>query len=128
MRSEHISVVINRPAADVYAFAADPVNLPRWASGLAQSRVEQDGDSWVVDSPMGRVSFRFAAPNDFGVLDHDVTLPSGDVVTNHMRVISHPEGAEVIFSLRQLGSEAEFEQDAAMVRADLAALRELLGG
>lgn len=126
MRSEHISVVINRSVGDVYTFAADPVNLPGWASGLAQRQVVQDGDSWVVDSPMGRVSFTFAAPNDLGVLDHDVRLPSGDVVTNHMRVITHPEGAEVIFTLRQLSTDAEFEQDAAMVRADLAALRQLL--
>jgi uncharacterized protein YndB with AHSA1/START domain len=30
------SVYIARPPAEVYEFASDPRNLPRWAAGLAQ--------------------------------------------------------------------------------------------
>jgi uncharacterized membrane protein len=29
-RSQHISVSINRPADQVYEFAANPENLPKW--------------------------------------------------------------------------------------------------
>jgi len=127
MRSEHISVVIKRDAADVYGFVVQPENLPRWAAGLAQSDVRRDGDVLIADSPMGEASFRFVPRNDLGVLDHDVTLPSGEVVTNPLRVLAHPDGAEVIFTLRQLSlTDAEFDRDAGVVRADLFRLRDLL--
>ncbi len=33
--STHISVFIARTAADVYAYASDPANLPAWAAGLS---------------------------------------------------------------------------------------------
>lgn len=76
---------------------------------------------------MGRVTVRFVAANDFGVLDHDVTLPTGAVVTNPLRVMAHPQGAEVVFTLRQLDlSDADFDRDAAMVEADLARLKAIL--
>jgi uncharacterized membrane protein len=65
---QHISVSINRPPEEVYDFASDPRNLPRWAAGLARSDVKKDGDSWVADSPMGKIKIRFAERNAFGVL------------------------------------------------------------
>lgn len=124
--SRHISVVIGRPAAEVYAFARDPENLVRWAAGLATG-VRADGDDLITDSPMGEVRVRFAPDNEFGVLDHDVTLPDGTVVNNPLRVLAHPEGAEVLFTVRRLGaSEADFDRDCATVLADLERLRGLL--
>ena len=127
-RSQHISIGIDRPATVVYDVAADPRNLPRWAAGLAGSRVEQDGDGWFTASPMGRVTITFAPRNDFGVLDHDVTLPSGETVYNPLRVISDGHGSEVIFTLRQRPemSDEEFERDADAVGRDLAALKSLV--
>jgi hypothetical protein len=127
-RSQHISIGIDRPATTVYDFAADPLNLPRWAAGLAGSRVEREGERWFTDSPMGRVTFVFAPHNDFGVLDHDVTLPSGETVYNPMRVISDGDGCEVVFTLRQRPdmSDEEFQRDADSVAQDLATLRTLV--
>jgi hypothetical protein len=128
-KSQHISISIDRPAVRVYDFAADPLNLPKWAAGLAGSRVEQDGDLWFTESPMGRVTFTFAPRNDFGVLDHDVTLPSGARVHNPLRVISDGRDAcEVIFTLRQgpETTEEEFKRDADAVARDLATLKSRL--
>ena len=127
-RSQHISIGIDRPVTAVYDVAADPRNLPKWAAGLAGSKVEQDGDAWFTESPMGRVTFTFAPRNDFGVLDHDVTLPSGETVYNPLRVISDGEGCEVIFTLRQRPemSDEEYERDADAVGRDLAALKSLV--
>jgi uncharacterized protein YndB with AHSA1/START domain len=51
----HVSVSIDRPPSEVYAFAADPANLPRWARGLSAS-IERVGDEWVAESPMTRSS------------------------------------------------------------------------
>jgi hypothetical protein len=125
--SRHVSEVIGCGPDLVYEFAADPANLPRWAAGLASSPVSIDGDRFVVDSPMGRVTVRFAPHNEFGVLDHDVTLPTGETVHNPMRVLSHPRGSEVVFTVRQLDrSEAEFSQDVDAVAEDLARLRVLM--
>ena len=35
--SWHISERIDRPADEVYAYASNPANLPRWAPGLGNS-------------------------------------------------------------------------------------------
>ncbi|GAA3098211.1 SRPBCC family protein [Streptomyces rectiviolaceus] len=125
--SRHLSVRIDRTAEDVYAFASDPMNMPAWAHGLGRSIKKIDGQ-WVAESsPMGRVVVTFVPRNELGVLDHDVTLPSGETVYNPLRVISDGTGCEVVFTLRQQPgtSDADFERDAGMVAADLDRLRQL---
>lgn len=78
--------------------------------------------------PLGRVTVAFTPRNDLGVLDHDVTLPSGETVHNPVRVIADGTASEVVFTLRrQPGTtDADFERDADAVAADLARLKELL--
>ena len=126
MRSRHVSVVIKRSPGDVYAVAGDPGRLPEWATGLAVGAATVDGDHLVVDSPAGRVRVRFAARNELGVLDHEVTLPDGTTVYNPLRVLPHPDGAEVVFTLRQLTSDDDVDEDAATVKQDLDRLKHLL--
>ena len=127
---QHVSVSIARRPGEVYEFASDPRNLPAWAAGLARSEVRQDGDAWVADAPFGKVKVRFAERNAFGVMDHDVTLESGVVIHNAMRVVPNGEGSEFIFTLiRQPGmSDAQFARDKGAVEADLKTLKELLEG
>lgn len=108
-------------------FASNPDNLPRWAAGLATTDVVREGDSLVVESPMGKVTVRFVKQNEFGVLDHEVTLPSGTTVTNPVRVLAHPEGSEVVFTIRQVElTDDEFERDVGMVEEDLERLKRLM--
>jgi uncharacterized protein YndB with AHSA1/START domain len=125
--TRHIGERIARPAADVYAFVADPANLPRWSSGLGSS-IEQAGGEWVIESPDGRLRFEYVEPNDFGVLDHRVTFPSGEAFYNPLRVVPYDDGSEITFSVRRFGdiSDADFERDVAAVTADLAKLKEVL--
>jgi hypothetical protein len=127
--SRHISERIDRPADEVYDYASDPANLPHWAPGLGSS-VENVEGRWFVETSMGRVGVDFAPRNDYGILDHDVTLPSGDVVYNPMRVIRAGNGCEVVFTLRRLPNmtDEDFAGDAAAVAADLATLKALLEG
>jgi polyketide cyclase/dehydrase/lipid transport protein len=124
--SREIAVRIARSADQVAAYARDERNLPAWAAGLAAG-VEQVDGRWFTDSPMGRVEVRFTSTEP-GVLDHDVVLPSGETVTNPLRVLPAGEGSEVVFTLvRRPGmTDTEFEDDAAAVRADLDRLRTLL--
>jgi hypothetical protein len=127
MKSRHISCVISISADAVYEFASNPENLPKWAVGLARSDIFRDGDLLVVESPMGTVSVRFVPQNEYGVIDHDVTLPSGTTVTNPVRVLAHPEGSEIVFTIRQIElSDDDFDRDCAMVEADLDRLKRLL--
>lgn len=128
LESRHLSTVIRRPPAEVYDYTVEPRNLPQWASGLAQTRVEQRDGRWVADSTMGPVTFSFVERNELGVLDHVVTLPSGESVDNPLRVISYGEASEVVFTLRRRPgmSDAQFAQDADAVTADLARLKQIL--
>lgn len=125
--SRHVSTYIARSVAEVYAYAADPANLPAWAPGLLKSVEKVDGQ-WVAESDMGRILLDWAPDNAFGVLDHHVTVPSGETFYNPMRVTALGEGSEVVFSVRrQVGmSDAEFDRDCAAVQADLDALRDIL--
>jgi hypothetical protein len=125
--SKHLSQAIGRPAAAVYEYASDPANLPEWASGLGSSVEHVDGQ-WFMESPDGRLIVAFAERNDYGILDHDVTLPSGETVHNPMRVIADGDGCEVVFTLRRQPemTDADFARDANLVVADLRALKRIL--
>jgi hypothetical protein len=128
--SVHLSTSIERPADEVYVYVTDPTNLSSWAAGLANSPVHQVDGDWVADSPLGRVVVEFVAPNDLGVADHHVTLPSGEVVTNPLRVIANGDGCDVVFSVRRQPemSDADFASDVDAVTRDLAVLRSVLEG
>lgn len=125
------ALVVNQAVAvdarEVYDFARRMENLPLWASGLASGITQEDG-TWFAESPMGRVQVAMAAANDFGVLDHDVTLPDGTEVHNAMRVTPCGGGSLLSFvALRPEGaSDEDFSADVAHVRQDLAALKDLL--
>src|SRR5258706_13259404 len=115
-RSRTLSVSIACLPARVYAFVRNPENLPRWASGLGRE-VRKTADGWVLETPDGPLGFKFVADNDFGVLDHVVTIAPGVDILNPMRVVANGAGSEVSFTLLELpGMTAEkFAEDAGMV-------------
>jgi hypothetical protein len=123
----HVTVSIRRSPRAVYDFVSNGAQLPRWASGLGD-RIQASGKDWLADGPLGRIRIRFAAHNDFGILDHDVLLPSGDTVHKPLRVVSNGAGSELTFTLFRLAGvdERTFARDAATVESDLRRLKELL--
>lgn len=125
--SKILSVSIARPVEEVYRFAADPLNLPRWAEGLGAT-VRKSANGWIVDSANGPVGLRFAPHNDFGVLDHWVTLETGAVVYVPMRVHANGADSEILCTLLRTPemSDATFAADAAQVQRDLENLKRLL--
>jgi hypothetical protein len=128
MDARIIHISIARDWRQVYAFASKPDNMPLWASGLA-SGLKPDGDDWIADGgPIGEVRARFAPANDFGVIDHAVTLEGGMRVDNALRIVPNGDGAEVMFTLlRQPGTDDEsFDRDARHVQKDLQALKQLM--
>lgn len=129
METRHLSTHIDRPVAEVYEYASNPAHLPDWAPGLGSS-IEQVDGQWIMESPMGRIVVDYAPRNEYGVLDHRVTLPSGETVYNPVRVTEDGTGSEVVFTLRrQPGfSDEDFERDAKAVLADLTNLKHKVEG
>lgn len=127
LESKQISERIERPWRAVYEYAANPANLPEWAPGLGTSVSEADGQWWVQTSS-GRVGLEFAPRNEYGVLDHQVTLPTGEVFYNPLRVFANEDGCEIVFTLRKTPamSDADFDRDAGLVQGDLARLKQVL--
>jgi hypothetical protein len=126
--AKHISIFVRRSADDVYRFASQPENLPKWAAGLGGS-IEREGDKWMATSgPLGWLEVRMAPKNDFRVLDHDVVVGSGETFHNPMRVLPNGEGSEVVFTLfhREGVTVEELERDAEAVGRDLTTLKGLL--
>lgn len=111
MDSRHVSVHIERPVPEVYEYASDPARMAEWSAGV-------DGTAEVI----------FAPRNPYGVLDHDVHLPSGETVHVPMRVTADGTGCEVLLTVRpQPGmTEEDMDRDADAVRADLATLKKLM--
>jgi hypothetical protein len=125
--ARYISTSVARSFREVYDFASNPENLPLWAAGLSGSISNIDGE-WIAESGMGSVTVEFAVPNEFGVLDHTVTLASGESFYVPMRTFANGEGSEIVFTLfrqRDVDDEA-FEADAAAVARDLATLKGIL--
>lgn len=118
---------IDRNWRDVYAFAGAPQNMPLWASGLA-SGLERSGDDWIAGGVLGIVKVSFVPHNEFGVIDHTVTIESGLRVYNALRVVPNDDGCEVMFTLLRMPgmTDEQFEADAAHVARDLDALKSLM--
>ena len=124
METVTLSVSIDRDWRELYDAIWRPEAFPTWASGLAQSTLEDRGDHWRARAPEGAVMIRFTGYNAFGIMDHRVTLPNGDEVYVPLRVFQNGAGAEVALTLfRQPGmSDEKFAADADWVRRDLATL------
>jgi uncharacterized membrane protein len=115
------------PAKTMYDFARTMENLPLWASGLAAG-VSQENGEWFAQSPMGRVKVEMALRNDFGVLDHDVTLPNGVKVHNAFRVTPVGDHSVLTFVVVRMPevTEEDFSRDVDHVARDLKMLKTLL--
>ena len=124
--SRRISITINVSSSKVYSFASNPLNLPKWASGLSGSIKKVKG-KWVADSPMGKFTITFAPKNQFGILDHLVDF-KGKTFQNPMRVIPNKDGCDVMFTLfRHPGtSDKAYRDDAKTIEKDLMALKRLM--
>lgn len=128
LESRTISVAVGRSWTDVYESIWRPEDFPKWASGLSQSALKKDGDTWTAEGPAGRVRIRFTDHNPFGVMDHHVDTGNGTEVYVPLRVIANAEGAEILLTLfrQPCMSDQQFLADIEWVTRDLIALKALL--
>lgn len=129
MRSRTVSIEIAVPTETVYRCVRDPDQLPLWAAGICKSVTVKDG-VWHVDTgtEIGTVLLTFCADNAFGVLDHTVTLASGQSQNNPVRVVANDDGSELMFTVFQTEgmSDEAFIKDVQAVTRDLKTIKMLL--
>jgi hypothetical protein len=123
---KNISISINKSAVEVYRFTSNPENFPKWIDFIKS--MTNQGEFWVGKTDIGDIKIKFAPANDFGIVDHQVTLTDGTTVNNPMRAIANNKGCEFTFTLFWMPNrtEKEFNEDAKAVTRDLQKLKEIL--
>lgn len=126
--SRTYSISIDRDWRDLYEMIWRPDVFPKWATGLSESDLREEGGKWLADGPEGPITIRFTPHNDYGVMDHVVDTGDGKKVHVPLRVIQNGAGAEVMLTLfRQPGMDDEmFARDAKWINRDLRALKDFV--
>lgn len=83
---KNISISINRPSVRVYEYASNPKNLPTWVEFIKSMTMETE-KLWFAETELGNLKIEFVPKNEFGIIDHLVTLPDSLTVNNPIRVI-----------------------------------------
>lgn len=130
MATHHVltlTTTINAAFDTAYAFASQPLNFPKWATGLSES-LHHTARGWVAPTPEGEALVAFSPPNPYGVLDHHVRIDGKPEIYIPLRMVRNGDGVEASLTLfRSPGmDDAAFARDADAVRRDLQALRTLL--
>jgi hypothetical protein len=84
------SIGINKPADAVFAFVAEPSNLPKWTNAFNSA----DSSSAELMTPNGAVpiSLQTITHNGHGTIDWKMSFPDGAVGMAYSRVT--PDGAD----------------------------------
>jgi hypothetical protein len=128
MRSDTQTITIGAPAKEVYAFVAEPGNLPRWAVGFARE-IRPEDDHWQVRTGSGaEVRLRFRTDAELGIVDFVMEPAPGVVAVAYSRVLPHGDGADVVFTQQQTPGMADdsFDAQVAALGHELTVLKALL--
>jgi hypothetical protein len=127
MRSNTQTVTIATAGDAVFAFVADPENLPRWAIGFARG-IRRDGDQWLVATGQGEVPIRFGVDQAAGVIDFHLEPAPGVAAAAYSRVLPAGDGADYVFTQFQSPgmSDEVFDAQVAALGHELVTLKALL--
>lgn len=115
------SIGIDKPAAAVFAYIAEPSNLPKWTHAFQSA----DATSAELVTPNGAVpiSLQTISNEDYGTVDWQMTFPDGTVGTAYSRVT--PDGADrAIYSFVLMAPPVPLE----MLEGALSSQMEILAG
>ena len=126
-RAEVVHVSILASPRQVFDFLADVNNWKTWAPwvrGVAKSSARD----WTVETDGGALRLHFVEANSLGILDHTVTLASGDTIYNAMRVSPNASGSELSMIVLQTppATSTQFEQDVQAVRDDFGRIKRVV--
>ena len=129
MRRAHtISVSIERPFDEVYEYLVRPANYQYWAAVEPGSFKPLNNGDWVGLTPNGLRHHRFTTHNNFGVLDHAIFVPGGELLYTPMRVMRNGKGTELNFTFFQRDGmdDAKFASTIEWINTDFLTLKSLL--
>ena len=129
LKARTLTVLIQRPVEDVYAFLVEPANLARWTTvDPGQRRPEQGPLVWSFSGPYGDVFIHFTPSNPFFVLDYAVRRGPQTIHAASVRLIRNGGGTVLIHTSVQqpLVSDDSFASEAEWVQSDLLVLKSLL--
>jgi uncharacterized protein YndB with AHSA1/START domain len=96
MRTESRSIAIDAPTEAVFAYVADPRNLPEWAPAFAES-IRPDGEDWIVTTGGADLPVAVRASAEHGTVD---ILAARDGRRGAFtRVIPSSRGSAYVFAL-----------------------------
>lgn len=126
--SETLTLSVPRNWIDLYETIWKPDFFPKWASGLSNAGLTQQGAHWVANGPDGKVKIRFTEHNPYGVMDHYIDTGAGREVYVPLRVVANGTGADIVITLfrQPLMSDEKFTADIDWVKRDLNQLLTLL--
>ena len=91
--------MINAPASRVFAFVADPENLPRWAVGFCRAiRPDVERDRWILSTSEGEMPIRYVTNEATGTIDFHFSPAAGIELAAYSRVLPNGAGAEYLFT------------------------------
>ena len=129
-RSNTHTVSIAAPAAEVFAFVADPENLPRWAVGFCKA-IRRDSDRagrWIATTGGGDLPIRYVTDEARGVVDFYFEPRPNVEVAAFSRVLPNAAGAEYVFTQFQTAGMPDdvFESQVRALIEELQVLRALI--
>ncbi|ONI66833.1 hypothetical protein BWI15_26945 [Kribbella sp. ALI-6-A] len=118
------SIAIDAPADAVFAFVADPRNLPRWAPGAAKS-VQPSGDDWLLDNGQAEVRITVRTSEEHGTVD--LLSPDDPRSGVFTRVLPNGTGSEYQFTLffPEGTPQDAVDQQLTVIEQELATVRTL---
>jgi hypothetical protein len=127
MHTDHVlsgSTTVGAPPADVVRLIGDPLAMPRWAPGFADTARPAGGGRWTIASGGQEFEIRVVASEEAGTVDF---LAPGEDRGLFARVVPSGEGAAVTFMLVvPAATPAEvIERERGTLERELAAVRDL---
>ena len=94
-----VTSTISIPAAPtaLFAFLADPTNLPLWAVGFAYA-IRRDGERWIVRTNQGEIEVTMPANPQIGTIDFHMLVAPGVTASAYSRVLPNGAGSEYVFT------------------------------
>jgi uncharacterized protein YndB with AHSA1/START domain len=126
MRTESRSISIAAAPEAVFAYVADPRNLPAWAPAFATA-VRPDGDAWLVQQGDAELRIAVRACAEHGTVD--LVAAQDARLGAFTRVVPSPQGSAYVFTLH---FDDDVPEDAvsgqmATVEEELRAVRAAVG-
>ncbi|MFD1254397.1 MULTISPECIES: hypothetical protein [Devosia] len=127
--SRTLSLAINRPYAEAYAFLSNPANILLWTDGVRDMQLRQaSGYVWHSRYFGQDVQLTFTPPNALGVLDLAVAVEGRLPRVHHIRVFPNGKGTELCLTIIQTADESDdqFSSECEWLRTDLQVLKAYL--